>query len=305
VHEDACLKFVDSRRIRRSRRHIHTRADPFLFANAEHLYLFFEVEKVGGRGYISALRTRDLVSYEDCGIILQRTDHVSYPQVLRTAEGIFMVPESKDAGEVALYGFKPFPRGAYRRKRLVAGHYADPTLVEQDGRWWLFATGEDGLHLFSSANLLKDDFRPHPLNPVCTDARIARCAGNFLRHEGALYRPAQNSEVGDGSNVRMVRVLELTAERYREEEPGPSFFTTDRWWQRRGGHHVSHATFGGTQLVALDGRHSDTLLNTLLVNPLWRAASAIRRLAGNPLRGGTKQGPEAVAEWNPAAHPSL
>jgi hypothetical protein len=77
------IRIFSSRQIRRSRRDVHTQADPFLFVDGEWLYLFFEVQRVGEPGYIEACRTRDLTYFEPLGCVLAPSFHVSYPQVFR------------------------------------------------------------------------------------------------------------------------------------------------------------------------------------------------------------------------------
>ena len=322
------LRVFNSKQVRRGRRHIHTRADPYLIVRGEKLYLFYEVQEVGGRGYIAACVTSDLASFEDLGPVFCPTDHVSYPCVFETADGIFMVPETKSAGEVALYRFTNFPRGVRRERRLLTGAYSDPTIFFHGGRWWLFATQGTRLELFSASDLVSQEFASHPMNPICTNALLSRCGGVALQMQGGLYRPAQPALVDDGSNLRMLRIHELSVDRYSEDQSAPEFFSLIEPWQALGGHHISSVTFRGRWVTAVDGRQHDTLVNTLLLNPLWRAVSllmppsagqkgeprpyatssdpvVLTRLRGRrPSRAGLQQRPEPVSNRNAPAQPS-
>src|SRR4051812_16472990 len=71
------LFHLSSRRLRTSKAHVHTRADPFLYSHGGCLYMFCEVKQVGGRGYIDAYVTRDMKSLEHIGTVLQEPHHLS------------------------------------------------------------------------------------------------------------------------------------------------------------------------------------------------------------------------------------
>ena len=61
--------------------------------------------------------------------------------------------------------------------------------------------------------------------------------GAILSFEGDLYRPAQDSRVRYGMDLRMFRIDTLTPDRYRETEVGP---VAPHWKaQTVGLHHVS------------------------------------------------------------------
>ncbi|TFI56717.1 hypothetical protein E2493_18740 [Sphingomonas parva] len=270
------IRLFDSRRVRRGSRHRHTQADPCLFVNGSELYVFYEVQECSEVGYIAACRTRDLVHFEDLGPVLRRNDHISYPHVLKVGDDVFMLPETKEAGEVALYRFTAFPSGLTRARRLIAGPYTDPTLFRTPERWWLFATGPHGLELFSAEDLASGDFVPHPMNPICTDARLSRCGGAIVELDGRLFRPAQAFHFGDGGNLRLLEIGELSPSRYAESDWAPELFTLNEPWQSRGAHHLSLACFAGRTIVAVDGRHPDFVINGTILNPLWRIISTLR-----------------------------
>ena len=271
------LKQFNSRAARFSFGHFHTRADPFLFCHEDSLYIFYEGQEIDGDGCIFAGRTTDLKTFEDLGLVMAGPCHLSYPQVFRVGDDIFMVPETYDAEEIALYRFSAFPRGLVHHRQLKVGMYADPTLHFENGRWWLFATSDRGLELFSASDILADEFVPHPLNPVCADPARSRCAGHIIHINGASFRPAQPAQVGDGSFFSMVRIEELTTTSYRERSHSPIFAGTKMPWQERGSHHISLATLNGRSVVAVDGRQSDLLINTLVLNPAWRLFAGLRR----------------------------
>jgi len=131
---------------------------------------------------------------------------------------------------------------------LMEDVYAvDTTLLNHGGRWWLFAnmltekgaSSWDELYLFSSDDPLSKDWAPHPLNPIISDARLARPAGPFFTLDGKLYRPSQDSSRRYGYAVNLNRVDVLTESNYAEtcvEKILPqSGFLTTHTYSRAGG----------------------------------------------------------------------
>src|SRR5271169_5411502 len=90
---NAALIF-SSHQLRRDLRHIHTRADPFLFATSDELYLFFETVETNWHGRIEAYKTRDMITFANIGTILELPYHLSYPAVFNHGRSVYMIPES-------------------------------------------------------------------------------------------------------------------------------------------------------------------------------------------------------------------
>ena len=102
----------------------------------------------------------------------------------------------------------------------------DPTLLRHDGRYWLFAavaavgaSDSDELCLYWSESLT-GPWRPHPRNPVVSDARHSRPAGRILVDGGSLVRPAQDCTGGYGRRIVLNRIEVLSPDEYRETPIG-------------------------------------------------------------------------------------
>jgi hypothetical protein len=149
--------------------------------------------------------------------------HLSYPQPVEEDGRLWLLPESHQARKVVLLRPEPFPRRWVVDHVLLDGFAGvDCTPVFHDGRWWLFCSDNDDddqvkLFLFM-AERLRGPWRAHPRNPVKVDRRSSRSGGRPFVHEGVLYRPAQDCTATYGGAVVLNRVLELTPERFAEEE---------------------------------------------------------------------------------------
>jgi len=198
-------------------------ADPFALEHEGRWWVLYEaLEHAGGRGYLVA---RELLPDGGFGPereVLRRPFHLSYPYLVQDAGELYCVPESFEAGEVALYRACSFPDGWERVAALLPCFRGiDSTFVRHAGRWWCFTTekgsGHDrALHLFHAADL-RGPWHAHARNPVKLDPRSARGAGTPFVHQDALYRPAQDCSRIHEERVTLNRVVELTPATFREE----------------------------------------------------------------------------------------
>ena len=130
-----------------------------------------------------------------------------------------MIPESAENRTIELYRFRVFPDDLEFVHILMENVEAyDATLEEYNGLWWMFANVKphagasswDELCLFYSDSPISSTWHPHPLNPVVSDVRCARPAGNLFVQDIYLYRPSQNSSHRYGYGLNINRILDLT-----------------------------------------------------------------------------------------------
>jgi hypothetical protein len=100
----------------------------------------------------------------------------------------------------------------------------DATLLQANGKWWLFANIRDGiktwetLYLFYADHFLSEEWIAHPGNPIVKDIRSARPAGRIFLHEGQLIRPSQDCSVRYGYAINFSRICVLTESDYSETQ---------------------------------------------------------------------------------------
>jgi hypothetical protein len=202
-------------------------ADPFAIEKNGRYYVFFEeLPFATGKGHISMSEVRRDGTWTPPVRVLERDYHLSYPFLLESGGELLMIPETAQNGTIEVYRCTDFPL-RWRLERVLLDHVrlVDATFHKDGERWWMFANGaapgssvfDDELHIFS-ADKLYGAWKPHPRNPVKSDARCARPAGQLYWKNGALYRPAQICVPRYGAGLALNRVLRLTPTDYAERQ---------------------------------------------------------------------------------------
>jgi len=198
-------------------------ADPFAIERDGRLRILCEYfDYRAGRGRIRALEYSAGGFSSRPADILSPSRHVSYPYLLDLPEGLFCVPETATAGEIALYRSDDEGESWSKVAVLVPDvPGVDPTVFRHDDRWWLTCTRlgpqEDAELWVWHASDLAGPWLPHALNPVKTDVRGARPGGRPFVHDGVLYRPAQDCSHAYGGRIALQRVTRLSPTAFAEE----------------------------------------------------------------------------------------
>jgi hypothetical protein len=201
-------------------------ADPFPIEQGGRYFVFFEeLVFATGKGHIAMV---ELGRDGACSApiqVLERDYHLSYPFLIELGGQLWMVPETGENRTVELYRCIDFPNRWRLEKILLRdARFVDATIHRTDDKWWMFVNvgvegGEthDELHLYYADHLL-GEWKPHHCNPVKSDVRGARPAGQLYQRDGILYRPAQICAPLYGSGVKINRVLHLSPQAYLEQE---------------------------------------------------------------------------------------
>ena len=200
-------------------------ADPFGLQRADAVHVF--VEAFDYRTKLAVIERHELasdLSWRGKTTVLARPFHLSYPFIVEHAGETFMVPESHQANEIALYrshGSHGSLDHWVRETALLSGMPgAEPSLIEYQGRWWMFYTvvgphaqDQRELHL-AYANALTGPWHRHKLNPVLTDRTGARPGGApYLSDDGAVMLPVQDCGETYGGAIRLLRFSQLDERR--------------------------------------------------------------------------------------------
>lgn len=199
-------------------------ADPFGLVRGDALHVFVEAFDYRVKRAVIERHEFGLADmrWRRQATVLAMPFHLSYPQVFEHDGETWMVPESYQAGEIALYRASDDSLDQWERECALLGGIpgADATLVEHGGRWWMFYTlvGPNGrdqreLHM-AHAPALAGPWTPLATNPVRVNRDGARPAGRpFVGRDGLLTLPVQDSTTGYGGATRLLRFPVLTPER--------------------------------------------------------------------------------------------
>jgi hypothetical protein len=160
--------------------------------------------------------------------------HQSFPGMVQIDGEVLLLPEMSQSGTTRLYRLRA--DGTRECLAILPVPGIDPILFRWQDRLWLGLTRAD-LDTRSNfclwhAPALSGPWTEHRGNPVKVDVRSARCAGPPFRHDGQLYRPAQDCAMGYGRRVVINRVLSCSPTEFREEvvavvAPRPEWSTHD------------------------------------------------------------------------------
>lgn len=204
-------------------------ADPFLISFKNSDFIFFEnFEFKNQKGKISCIELRANKVLEKFDI-LNKSYHLSYPFIWREKKSFFMIPETSNNKCIQIWRSKNFPKNWSLYKKIFIGESCvDTTIlnIKKDERW-IFTNKTDDkymdhnseLYLFKT-NAMFTKIIPHELNPVITDSRFARNAGNIFREKkNKLIRPSQINIFdfyGRGLNLKLIKKLNL--KKYNETQ---------------------------------------------------------------------------------------
>ena len=204
----------------------HFLADPFVATREGRTCVFAEdfVFRTG-KGHVSAF---DITSGtpRELGTVLQEDFHLSFPFLFEFEGGLYMCPESREAGEIRIYECVGFPL-EWRLKTVVMRNVvaADTMIFPKNGLWWMLTNisqtephdCSSELYLYWATSPLTGEWQPHPRNPVVNDPLTAR-NGGLLIDDREMVRVAQSPRIGSyGASARLFRITRLTPEEYVEE----------------------------------------------------------------------------------------
>jgi hypothetical protein len=230
-------------------------ADPFVVARGGRHHVFFEDYAIDDRKGRISVAELDADGMHAPRTALETAYHLSYPSVFEWDGEMYMLPETSANRTVELYRAVRYPDAWELARVLMRDVLAvDATLLRHGGRVWLFANMpvagakvDDELSLFWSDSLW-GDWTPHPRNPIVSDVRCARPAGEIIRVGDRLYRPAQDGSGAYGSAVVFRQIDELSEDDYRESTVG----RIDSAWLR--GNRGTHTYNRDSLYEVVDGR---------------------------------------------------
>ncbi len=201
-------------------------ADPFIIHFDNSFYVFIEEFLYSNnKGHISFFTIDESGKFSKPEVILETPYHLSYPFIFQYENEFFMIPETISNKSIQLYRCKEFPSKWVFEKNLMENVSAvDTTLFFRNNKWWLFtnmienngSSSWDELFLFYSDSPLSNNWIPHEKNPIISDVRSARSAGNFFKNSNSILRPSQNSSKNYGYSLVFNEIENINEHDYSE-----------------------------------------------------------------------------------------
>jgi len=203
-------------------------ADPCVVHHNGKYFIFLEeliYQQHNGRAHIAVMEMDEKGNYTSPKVILKQDHHLSYPFVFEYKGTWYMIPETMEKRTIELYKCTSFPdkwEFVINLKENVEA--VDTTIFEKDGKVWMFtnikenagASPHDELFLFYADELLTNEWRSHPQNPIVSDVRSARPAGALFFYNNKLYRPSQDCSRRYGYSTVINEVIEMNTDNYVE-----------------------------------------------------------------------------------------
>ena len=252
-------------------------ADPFAAESTEGIQLLleeFDFDRY--QGYITTAQWRPGAGLTGYRTVIDEGVHMSYPFPLLHEGRRYCIPESHQRREVAIYRMDD-GAGRWAREAVLIRDFAalDATVIQHNGRWWMFCSCQDDLpecklYLWHAPDLF-GPWEPHALSPAKCDVRCSRPGGTPFVRNGELYRPTQDSSAGYGSALSINRVVRLSVDEFEEETvahikpPAGAFY--------RDGIHTLSAV---GEMTVLDGKRMTPVAGLAARRLLYK----LKRLAG-------------------------
>jgi len=238
-------------------------ADPFILFEQDTYFMFFEIYGTK-MGCIGLATSKNGYEWEYKKIVINERFHLSYPQIIKYRDEVYMVPESSADNSVRLYKANSFPSEWQLNKILLQGHdFTDPTIFYYNSKWWMLVTTnkDSELRLYYSNSLI-ENWREHPQSPIGKDnMQNLRSAGSVIFLNNRLVRLTQDCSDSYGKSIKTFEITNIDEKIYEEIERNHliSLNTMQEKWNRDGIHHLSLCKQNNEKCIAcIDGKISST-----------------------------------------------
>ena len=235
--------------------------DPFFIFAEQRWHLFFEIMNCGSeQADIGYAWSTDLKHWEYEKVVLDEPFHLSYPYVFEHQGVFYMIPETRKAQSIRLYEAVSFPHQWKFKQTLVEGNFADSSIVQYQGRWWIFAVQGGYSLAVMYADTLNGPWQKHKLSPFYVDDKSkTRPGGRMIPFDGKLVRFAQDNRERYGHRVRAFIIDALTPDEFSEHEipSGTLLSPAGAGWRASAMHHVDPQRLSdGSWIAVVDGAGS-------------------------------------------------
>ena len=205
-------------------------ADPFVIFRNDKYYIFFE-ELIYSKnlGHISFIEMDKNGNYSEPRIVLERDYHLSYPSFFEFEKNLYFIHGSitQSKSSIEIFKCEEFPhKWNFYSKIVTDVPMVDTTMFQYNDKWWIFACESKAdntlksknLHLFFSDHPLSKHWTSHPKNPIVSDVRRARPAGQIFYLDKKIIRPGQDCFNLYGRGFSFNQIIKLDENEYEEKQ---------------------------------------------------------------------------------------
>lgn len=229
-------------------------ADPFFISFNNLHYIFFE-EQAEGNANIAYYVSRDRKNYKYGGVVLDEDFHLSFPQVFRYKDEMFLLPEARGSKHLILYKATIFPKEWEIADTLIYNfNLKDPAILLSDDFNIITASDDNLKQYVFKADSLRDKW----IKADEFESRIGdetRAGGNFFQYEGEWYVPFQNNSRGYGTGLSLYRLNYIPNKflKFKREVDFQLYPQNKIEWFNRGMHHLNITKNGDKYFAVYDG----------------------------------------------------
>lgn len=183
-------------------------ADPFLLSEDENSISFLAeqwIETKGKGQIVKVVISKPNYIVEKISVILELDTHLSYPNIYRENDVIYVYPENYQSGVFSIYRYNPKTEKLENPIPLIKAPLLDAQIVKLNDRYYILSIGYEGireenqkLYIYQADTLLG----PYELIQTIDDNKLyQRGAGQIIVHKKDVIRPTQDCEEDYGKAV--------------------------------------------------------------------------------------------------------
>lgn len=166
----------------------------------------FKKNKVRGKASISKLTVnRHTYKIEKRDLILDLPTHLSFPNILRKENKVYVYPENAYGGNLSLYEFDEKTNKLIYKETILDDIVWDSEINDMFGVEMIFTCKQNDYHL----DIYRKDTKTNKFiywQSVKSDHRNMRMAGKFFKIGDKIYCPSQNSDRNYGNATELKEV---------------------------------------------------------------------------------------------------
>lgn len=201
-------------------------ADPFLLSEDEKSISFLAEQWIEAKGkgqIVKVVISKPTYKVEKISVILELDTHLSYPNIYRENNEIYVYPENYQSGIFSIYRYNPDIEKLENPISLINAPLLDAQVIKLKGKYYVLSIGYEGsreenkkLYIYQARTL----FGTYNLIQTIEDGNLyQRGGGQIIKRNDEVIRPTQDCDEDYGKAV-IFQKISFDQEHIREEIVG-------------------------------------------------------------------------------------